>query len=365
MTKILVIEDETTIRANICSVLRFEDFEVIEAPNGEIGIQQATKEHPNLIICDIMMPGVDGYGVLDALRNTNGLGNIPFIFLTAKSDKSDLRKGMVLGADDYLTKPFTSQELLEAVRSRIKRQTQIADSYEASLENAKKVLTQMVAHELRTPLVPIAMVKDVVTRHTDSLSAQQLQELMETLGSGTQRLMHVVDQIVLYTQLESGSLSAPSVAKDGMVFSAKQIVEEALKVAVQRAKRNKALANDLEAHIEDMNLKCDRWSLQHAIAELVLNAIHFSRQKVPQVEATLQDSQYRIRLIDDGIGIDPDDVSAALEPFTQIDRSSQEQQGIGLGLTLAKRVVEIHGGTLKIGKGNPNGTIVEIAFLAR
>jgi two-component system, sensor histidine kinase and response regulator len=123
MQKILIIEDEDTIRENIGDMLRADNFIVIEAEDGRIGVQMALAENPHLILCDVMMPEVDGYDVIEEIMTHATTNLIPFIFLTAKTTKEDLRKGMDLGADDYLTKPFTRKELLDAVNTRLAKQT--------------------------------------------------------------------------------------------------------------------------------------------------------------------------------------------------------------------------------------------------
>ncbi len=122
VSKILVIEDEEDVRDNIAEILEFSDYKALKASHGEIGLKQAQSEHPDLIICDIMMPGLDGYEVVKLLRQEPETTHIPVIFLTAKVERSDQRLGMELGADDYLTKPFVPQELLKAVEIRLKRQ---------------------------------------------------------------------------------------------------------------------------------------------------------------------------------------------------------------------------------------------------
>lgn len=121
MKKILLIEDHKDVRENTADILELHDYEVLTAENGEIGITMAKKHLPDLILCDIMMPVKDGYGVLEALSMDTETLHIPFIFLTAKSDRTDFRKGMILGADDYLTKPFEERELLEAIETRIRK----------------------------------------------------------------------------------------------------------------------------------------------------------------------------------------------------------------------------------------------------
>ena len=119
MKRILLIEDDVALRENTAELLELSDYTVSTAPNGKIGIQKAKAETPDLIICDIMMPEIDGYGVLEAVASDPLTSNIPFIFLSAKTEHKEIRKGMDMGADDYLTKPFEELELLSAVESRL------------------------------------------------------------------------------------------------------------------------------------------------------------------------------------------------------------------------------------------------------
>lgn len=121
MKKILIIEDDPETLANITLMLDMEGFKPISAPNGKIGVTTAKRELPDLIICDVSMPEIDGHGVLERLRADDTTVSIPFIFLTAKGDKKDVRTGMNLGADDYLTKPASAEELLEAIHARLDR----------------------------------------------------------------------------------------------------------------------------------------------------------------------------------------------------------------------------------------------------
>ncbi|PSB34803.1 response regulator transcription factor [Chlorogloea sp. CCALA 695] len=121
MTKILVIENEQLLRTNTIQVLEFEDFHAIGAENGLVGVRLAQEQIPDLILCDVMMPQLDGYGVLVGLRQNPATTKIPFIFTTAKASKADLHQGIELGADDFLTKPFTSDQLLAAIATYLKK----------------------------------------------------------------------------------------------------------------------------------------------------------------------------------------------------------------------------------------------------
>lgn len=122
MKKILIIEDDRPTRDNLATILRMEGFETLTAPDGKRGVEAALNESPDLILCDVMMPELDGHGVLRALRDKPSTINTPFIFLTARGERTDIRAGMNLGADDYITKPATATELLAAVNARLKRE---------------------------------------------------------------------------------------------------------------------------------------------------------------------------------------------------------------------------------------------------
>jgi diguanylate cyclase (GGDEF)-like protein len=152
MTKVLVIEDEPAIRNNLVVLLEKEGFEALPAENGLVGVELARVYHPDLIICDITMPELDGYGVLDKLRQDTTTASIPFIFLTARSDKADLRRGMLLGADDFLSKPYTRVELLEAIRTRLAKQAAIARQYASALEQTQVKLDYLLLHDSLTDL---------------------------------------------------------------------------------------------------------------------------------------------------------------------------------------------------------------------
>lgn len=152
MKKILVIEDEEFVRENIVELLDAEGFEVFDAENGLQGVDLARLKLPDLILCDVMMPGLDGFGVLSALRKDSIMGAIPFIFLTAKAAKSDFRQGMELGADDYITKPFTRSELLGAISTRLQKQATVENRYHLELEQTKSQLNYLIHNDSLTKL---------------------------------------------------------------------------------------------------------------------------------------------------------------------------------------------------------------------
>ena len=137
---ILVIDDNTDIRENTAEILDLAGYKTVTAENGKKGVEAAIREKPNLIVCDIMMPELDGYGVLHLLRKNVDTQNIPFIFLTAKTERSDFRKGMEMGADDYVTKPFDDIELLNAIEVRLKKSEVLNNQYPASAQGLNEFI---------------------------------------------------------------------------------------------------------------------------------------------------------------------------------------------------------------------------------
>jgi CRP-like cAMP-binding protein/AmiR/NasT family two-component response regulator len=147
MKKILLIEDNSDIRENTTEILELDGYEVLTAENGKIGVEMATKHKPDLIICDIMMPVLDGYGVLHLLSKNPETENIPFIFLTAKADRSDFRKGMEMGADDYITKPFDDLDLLNAIESRFKKIELLKKKYTKNIDGLDNLVRDVGGDE--------------------------------------------------------------------------------------------------------------------------------------------------------------------------------------------------------------------------
>ena len=147
MKKILLIEDNQDVRENTAEILELAQYIVLTAENGKDGVQLALKEQPDLIICDIMMPVLDGHGVLHLLSKNEATAGIPFIFLTAKADRSDVRKGMSMGADDYLTKPFDDMELLNVIETRLNKNELLKKQFTKSIEGVNDFLDEAKSFE--------------------------------------------------------------------------------------------------------------------------------------------------------------------------------------------------------------------------
>ena len=191
MKKILVIEDEPEMRRNITTLLRYYDYEPIAAENGRVAVETARREKPDLILCDVMMPELDGYGVLHALQSDASLARIPFIFLTAKGEKDDLRSGMNLGADDYLTKPVVNADLVRAIESRLRRsEQQMKREFRPDFSSAAPLLQLGLTPRAAEALLWLAQGKTnsdiaAILGITESTVKKHVQEMFEKLGVET------------------------------------------------------------------------------------------------------------------------------------------------------------------------------------
>lgn len=205
MKKVLLIEDNKDVRENTADILEISGYEVTTAEDGKIGIEKARIFRPDIILCDIMMPVMDGYSVLEELGKRSETAGIPFIFLTAKSDKSDLRKGMNLGADDYLTKPFEEHELFEAIQSRLKKNDFLKKEFSRSVRGINEFL-QDASHYLTLETIT----RDYRTKSYDK------KDFIFMEGQGAHTLFFVESGIVkTYKSTESGKEFITGIHKAG------------------------------------------------------------------------------------------------------------------------------------------------------
>ncbi|MCT7949571.1 response regulator [Ancylothrix sp. C2] len=346
MAKILVIEDERIIRENILELLETEDFEVFGAENGKVGIALAIENKPDLIVCDVMMPEIDGYGVLKALREQPSTATIPFIFLTALADKSDTRRGMELGADDYLTKPCTPNQLLAAISTRLEKQAVFQRQQAQKLNDLRSNIIQALPHELRTPLNGILGFADLLLQEYESLEPSEVREMLVEIRRSGKRLYRLVQNYLLYAELEliaSDEKRIQALRNSQPTECQALISDTALKVA-KEAERER----DLHLDIAEAEVQIPPTRLQKIIEELVDNAFKFSKPSTAvTLTGTLQDNKYILVIADRGRGMNSAQISE-IGAYMQFERKLYEQQGSGLGLVISKRLVELHNGELNI-----------------
>ena len=360
MKKILVIDDEEWLREMIQLALRQKGFDVIEAPNGSDGIELARKELPDLILCDINMGKVDGYLTLAALRNEAPTAAIPFILMTGLADSASMRHGMELGADDYLPKPFTTDALYAAVDARLKKAQTIRDEAERKLAHLRDNISLMMPHEMRTPLNGILSNAELLASSAATLKPAEIAEMGQEIHKSSERLERLIENFLIYAQLEL-------VAADPKNVNALRVghTEHPIELIRKHGTAQAAHADrpsDLSFELADLPVPMAEEYLAKIVDELSQNAFKFSSPGTP-VRLGLAESFNGITLSvsDRGRGLSPEQVTR-VGAYMQFDRKMHEQQGLGLGLTIAKRLVELHGGTLSVVSEKDVGAVISAKF---
>jgi len=359
-TKILVIEDNPMIRREVLTWLQLEGYEAIGAANGNEGIEIALQERPALILSDIMMPDKDGYRVLSELRTQPTTALTPFIFMTAKQEKVDIRYGMQLGADDYITKPFKREELLSAIETRLVRRNLFIEDSDRKGRDLRQHLLHMLPHELRTPLIGILGIGELLSQDAHTITPAEITEYAEMITISGRQLYRLVENHLLYAQLiiAASDLEKASIINSAAVEQVVPIVRGKSEEIAQAYSRTA----DLQLDLQSGAVRMAREHLSKVMHELVDNAFKFSKATTPvQVNGEWQQEKYILTVRDQGYGLTAENI-ARIDAYMQFERGVYEQQGTGLGLTLARRLTDLYGGSLQIESTPGAGTMIRVSF---
>ena len=358
MKTVLVIEDETAVRANILEILESGGFAGISADNGRLGLEAAQRELPDLILCDIMLPELDGYAILRALRQDARTTAIPLIFLTAKVDRADVRQGMELGADDYIAKPFRRLDLLQAISARLQRRQDLLQQAERQLRDLRASINLALPHELRTALTGILGFSELISTQSNILELAELAEMGRAIYDSTTRLQHLLDNFMTYARLELLAADAAQVV--ALRQESMTGVDDVLRTVVVSKAQLAARPHDLEVTAVDCTAAISGAYFRKLCEELIDNAFKYSAPGTPvNVTAEIIANRLRLTIRDQGRGMTPQQV-ADIGAYVQFDRQTFERRGVGLGLIIAKRLAEIHGGWLRLDSTVGAGTTVVV-----
>jgi two-component system sensor histidine kinase/response regulator len=362
MTKIVAIEDDLNVLDNIVDTLEAVGFEIKPARSGQSGLNLVKREMPEVVICDIMMPGVSGLDVLRELRQDPATATIPVVFLTARTDRGDLRQGMELGAADYITKPYTQEELIAAINTQLKKQTEVAEKYQTKLTELRRNILYALPHEMRTPLNLILGFAEMLMVDSDQVRPDEINSRCASILDAGRRLHRVLENYLIYAQIEIIEADPRQVEalRNHVTTDAGKIIEEQVLKSAEKAGRQADLT---VAALGKFPLKISSENLQKIVAELADNAFKFSEPGTKVlVRASQEGGFYRLLIRDYGRGMTPEQI-ANIDAYMQFERALYEQQGLGLGLTIAKRLVQIHGGQLSIKSHVKRGTLVSVKFV--
>ncbi|MCM1983818.1 hybrid sensor histidine kinase/response regulator [Lyngbya confervoides] len=357
MKQILVIEDEQSVRANILKILEFEGFKTIEAENGEVGVRLAREFLPDLIFCDIMMPVLNGYEVQMELGEDPRTNTIPFIFLTAKAERDDIRLAMNLGADDYLAKPFNRDELLESVFSRLDKNAKIQKKFRKKVNNIRNSITSSLPAELLVPLGNVRLFLEQLEGTTDIILPLPMREKLQECIDSSVQLERIIQNFLFYSLLEIArhdSEQAKAI-KGWSTIETSRVIREISSIKALEAQRSEDLLLDLQS----AKIQILEANFVKIIEEVLDNAFKFSSPgSIVQVKSSVDSGDLKILISDQGQGLSGTQVNA-IATCKPLSHRLQGQSYIGLGLPIAKRLAEIHQGCFEIRCDN-NFTEVEI-----
>ena len=337
---ILVIDDDERIRDLVVAYLEGEGYRVLQTANGHEGIETAHQELPDLIICDVNMPEVDGYQVLSELQSDQQTRLIPFVFLTANDQRNDVRRGMESGADDYLTKPFTSEELLNMVEILLTKRRMLNEHSQGRMGELRQSIARALPHEVRTPLTMIYGYSSLLLEETARLDPE-LASMVTAISQGAGRLYELSERFLLYTEIELLAADPLQIVRQSV-----NCPHELLAQIAQEAANSAGRGKDLILNLEHSSLALEKLHLTILVRELMNNACKFSTTGTP-IEICSSVVKYMISVTDHGCGM-TDQQIANIDAYMQFDRDFYEQQGVGLGLALVKRIAELYGGQLEI-----------------
>ncbi|MBN1301103.1 MAG: response regulator [Melioribacteraceae bacterium] len=359
MDKVLVVEDSSEVLSNILQLLEIRGYETVAAENGKIGLELATRERPDVIISDVTMPELDGYNLLTELRKNPLTENIPFIFLTAKVGKNDFRRGMVSGADDYVTKPFRAKDLLDAIETRLAKKR----AQQKVLQEIYDNISSYVPHELRTPLVSIFGYSDMVLGGYEELSEAEVKDMVRSIRNSAERLHRSLEKFIIYsdTRVLLNDESTHKHLIDKITTTPHSIILEV--ISENKMKDQKDLSFKVNDGIECVPIHENHFKI--LTRELIDNAVKFANcGSEVSIDFSQNDSRLKMKVSNEGRGMSESEIEN-IQPFLQHKRRIYEQNGNGLGLAIVKNIVMLYSGNIQI-ESEPDGiTEVEVTFPKR
>ncbi|MGB3715007.1 MAG: response regulator [Candidatus Promineifilaceae bacterium] len=352
---ILIVEDDKALLAGIADLIEVSNIgyevEVLTASDGTGGLSVLGEQIPDLIISDIMMPRMGGYEFLSQIRRNPKWLHIPMIFLSAKGTPDEVQEGRLSGAELYVTKPYDSDELLQLIQSQLDRAFQLQMDREQRLQLLRSNIVQVLNHEFRTPLTYVTAYYDLLA---DGLFIEEVDILWEYLRGiqvGATRLRRLVNDLIMVIELRTGELAAQFKRQSALITD----LGDSLRVLCDRYRReNESQGLHFACQINDPvpAVYGHRDILLDACERIIDNAVKFSIHQQGGAEVRLsvdtEKDKLWIKVEDNGIGLPDSEYRQIFDLFYQHNRPILEQQGAGTGLTIARGLIELHGGHIEV-----------------
>lgn len=348
--KILLVDDELKIRETITELLLHKNYEVVSAKDGHEALEILENWIPDLIISDISMPVMDGYSFHEIIRQNKFLETIPFIFLTAKNDNNEMRECLLNGADDFISKPFKVNELIQTIETKINRFNKIKNANNTF--NVTK--NNFLIHEINTPLTGILGSIDLLIENEDNFKKNEIALFYDTIKTSGERLNRTMQNLILYQNLKNNTINFSE-------NSNSEILETFLKVKDKVSKVDENEAKRIHFNIDPSDVKINQNHLYFILYELIDNGLKFSPNDKTVLVTGLKfdEKYYELTICDSGIGFSEEELKK-IDATKQFNREVMEQQGLGLGLFLSKIIIKKTKGVFSIVSKLNEGTKISI-----
>lgn len=346
--RILVVEDDINLLEGIRTVLELEGYTVLIAENGDqaLNVLQSDADLPELVVSDIMMPVMDGIQLLKEMRKVPAWVTIPFIFLTARSEKADIQRGKQLGVDDYLIKPFDAVDLLVAVQARLDRHRALTAVHQDEMEELKRRILTILNHEFRTPLTFVVAYADMLNnQYAPNLSNDELLTFLKGVNLGAVRLRRLIENFIHLVEMETGDAQQTYEMRRSPIGSIDTVLLGAHDAVFQNGVKHNCtiqIGEDIPVFVADAEY------LRTAMIQFLDNAIKFAPPEQPIVlGADVIDGELHLWVKDSGRGIPPAEQEHIWDLFYQVNRALYEDQGTGVGLAIVRGIAKLHGGRVE------------------
>jgi two-component system, sensor histidine kinase and response regulator len=345
---ILIVDDNPQNLQVLGKQLKEKNYKIEFAVNGPAALEFLEKKQFDLILLDINMPGMSGFDVCKKIRLNPEMNNVPIIFLSADIERESILKGFELGAQDYITKPFDSRELLVRIRTHLAlkdtlEKLETEKEHAQSADRLKSAFLATMSHELRTPLNSIIGFTGILMKETPGSLNDEQKKQLGMVQNSARHLLSLINDVLDISKIEAGQLKM-----NLQQFNLPEVISKVVETNKPFAdKKNLRLTVLIDENINDIT--SDNLRVQQILLNLVNNAIKFTEVGGISINCFLVKKFVKIQITDSGIGIEPEKIKQLFEPFMQIDTGlTRKKEGTGLGLSICKKLTELLNGKVEV-----------------
>lgn len=352
---ILVVEDNLDLNMALCEILESYDYRITSAHNGIDALARMREQTPDVILCDIMMPHMDGHAVLKQTRADAKLRMLPFIFLTARVSSDDQRRALDIGIEDYLTKPIDEQDLVLAIRNALRRRKNMEEEMAQKLDLLRNQIVATLQHEFRTPLTFVLGFAEYLQDITEQdVDIDELRTAISGILEGGHRLQRLIESFLMLAEVQERKMQPEEIEEINAYILLENVVRDA-----HHELKGTALTVEVAPQHQDASVLGEPELITEAVKRLLDNAIRYRRDESRTIFISVElheDTHVGLRIRDEGQGIVLNTLEKLRRPFEQGDRSERTEPGAGLSLALIHHIASMHSGQLDIDSEEGEGS---------